>query len=249
MKYMGSKSRIARDILPIMLSKRKLGQFWVEPFVGGANIIDKVDGNRIGSDLNQHVISALKLIVDGKTPANNSEYTEADYKNHADIFRTGGTPENANLASYAMIAFSFGAKWIGGWSRGKRSDGSPRDYVEEQHKASEKQKSLIAGVDFRSVAYNELIIPPESIIYCDPPYQGTTRYRDKFDNAAFWQWCREKVSDGHTVFVSEYTSPDDFVCIWSKDLGVSVARNGSHKIATERLFVHESQHKPVATAE
>lgn len=246
MKYMGSKGRIAKDILPIMLKHRKSDQFWVEPFVGGANIIDKVDGNRIGSDLNQHVISALKLIVDGKTPRNDSEYTEAHYKKHAEIFRSGGIPEDVNLSSYAMIAFSFGAKWIGGWSRGKRADGTPRDYVEEQHKASEKQRSFIAGVDFRSGGYQDLIIPPESIIYCDPPYQGTTQYRDKFDHDSFWQWCREKVLEGHSVFVSEYNAPDDFVCVWSKDLGVSVAKNGAHKMATEKLFVHESQYNIIA---
>jgi DNA adenine methylase len=41
MKYMGSKNRIAKYILPIMLKER--GQrIWVEPFVGGANMIDKV---------------------------------------------------------------------------------------------------------------------------------------------------------------------------------------------------------------
>lgn len=35
MVYMGSKRRIAKYILPIMLSYRKEGQTWVEPFVGG----------------------------------------------------------------------------------------------------------------------------------------------------------------------------------------------------------------------
>jgi len=37
MKYMGSKTRIAKYILPIMLKERKEGQVWVEPFVGGGN--------------------------------------------------------------------------------------------------------------------------------------------------------------------------------------------------------------------
>ena len=35
MKYQGSKRRIAKDILPIILRDRKNGQFYVEPFVGG----------------------------------------------------------------------------------------------------------------------------------------------------------------------------------------------------------------------
>ena len=58
MKYMGSKNRIAKEILPIMLKER--GQrTWVEPFVGGANMIDKVQGERIGADLNEYVIAYL----------------------------------------------------------------------------------------------------------------------------------------------------------------------------------------------
>lgn len=51
MKYMGSKNRIAKYILPIILKDRKECQWYVEPFVGGCNTIDKVVGNRIGSDI------------------------------------------------------------------------------------------------------------------------------------------------------------------------------------------------------
>ena len=68
MKYMGSKARIAKHILPIMLAEcEKHGiTTWVEPFVGGANMIDKVPDTfeRIGYDLNNHVIHALIDIRD-----------------------------------------------------------------------------------------------------------------------------------------------------------------------------------------
>ena len=42
MKYMGSKNRIAKHLLPIMLSEcEKHGiTKWVEPFVGGCGMID-----------------------------------------------------------------------------------------------------------------------------------------------------------------------------------------------------------------
>ena len=62
MKYQGSKNRIAKHILPIMLEHRG-DRPWVEPFVGGANMIDKVTGARIGYDLNQDAIDALILIL------------------------------------------------------------------------------------------------------------------------------------------------------------------------------------------
>jgi len=78
---MGSKSRIAKHIIPIMLSNRKQNQTWVEPFVGGGNMIDKITGPRIGADANINAINALKIIRDraADLPKNNSEFTEADY--------------------------------------------------------------------------------------------------------------------------------------------------------------------------
>ncbi len=64
MKYMGSKARIAKHILPIMLAEcEKHGiTTWVEPFVGGSNMIDKVPDSfeRIGYDNNKYLIEMYK---------------------------------------------------------------------------------------------------------------------------------------------------------------------------------------------
>ena len=62
MKYMGSKWRIAKHILPIILEGRKDGQYYVEPFCGGCNIIDKVPGNRIANDGNPYLIALCVLL-------------------------------------------------------------------------------------------------------------------------------------------------------------------------------------------
>ena len=127
---MGSKNRIAKHILPIMLKDRKEGQYWVEPFVGGANMIDKVTGNRVGADFNEAVTKALRFIRDCSTPKSNAEYNSDDYKAAANKARCGA--DLSPLDSYALIAFSFGAKWIGGWCRGKNSKGEQRDYVNDR---------------------------------------------------------------------------------------------------------------------
>lgn len=235
---MGSKARIAKYLLPIILKDRKEGQWYVEPFVGGANMIDKVCGNRIGADSNKAVIDALIFIRDYVTPKNNDEYSESDYIKDSAMARLGGDIDG--LASYALIAFSFGAKWVGGWSRGKNSKGENRDYVTEQHKASEKQRPLLKYVNLVNSTYGDLGIPPESIIYCDPPYAGTTKYKDDFNHDEFWQWCREKCAEGHQVFISEYNAPDDFVCIWSKEIQSGLNTNTTKK-GVERLFIHKSQ--------
>ena len=79
MKYMGSKNRIAKHLIPLMVAEADKYNItaWVEPFVGGANLIDKVPNSfkRIGYDINEHVIMALVDIRDNvnKLPESVSE--------------------------------------------------------------------------------------------------------------------------------------------------------------------------------
>jgi DNA adenine methylase len=91
------------------------------------------------------------------------------------------------------------------------------------------------------LSYNEVQLPPNSLIYLDPPYKGVTGYRVKFDHEQFWNYVRFLVSQGHTVFVSEYSAPDDFVSVFSVVLKKGIANKRTLKDATEKLFVHESQ--------
>lgn len=69
MKYMGSKSRIAKYIVPILqecIDSNNVTTY-IEPFVGGANIIDKIRcQERIGSDINPYLIALLKRVQEGK---------------------------------------------------------------------------------------------------------------------------------------------------------------------------------------
>jgi site-specific DNA-adenine methylase len=62
MKYVGSKSKIKNEILPIILKDIKKGQTYIEPFVGGCNIIDGIDSSirRCGSDFNPFLIAMWK---------------------------------------------------------------------------------------------------------------------------------------------------------------------------------------------
>jgi len=64
MIYLGSKARYAAEIIAIATAGRKHGTTWVEPFVGGGNIICRVppeQGPRIGSDVNWRCTSALSV--------------------------------------------------------------------------------------------------------------------------------------------------------------------------------------------
>lgn len=223
MKYMGSKSRLSKFILPIMLEHRYDGQWWVEPFVGGGNVIDKVTGNRLGTDINPMVIQALISIRDhiDELPRNNMEFTEADYK---DV-------RNHRHAGYLGHVCSFSGKWLGGWARGRSAD-----YVKEAYNSARKQSPLLQGVKLFVSDYSTLQIPDNSIIYCDPPYQSTTGYKTKFDHMAFFNWCRYQSSQGHTVYLSEYEAPSDFTCVYAKPIQSYIRRSTSNT-SIEKLFL------------
>lgn len=230
MKYMGSKARIAKHILPIILADREDGQWYVEPFVGGANLIDKVTGDRIGADVNNYLIAALKLIRDQlcELPKNMDEFEERDYQRVKHQ-----KPIDAGLHGYCGFALSYAGKWWGGWCR----DGAnKRDYVAEAYRNAVKQSPKLQGVKFVCSSYYDLEMPGNSIIYCDPPYGRTTGYRDKFNHACFWSWCRTKHAEGHKVFISEYDAPDDFECVWSMEINSSLTKNTGGKKGVEKLF-------------
>lgn len=232
MKYMGSKNRIAKYILPIMLSERKSEQWWVEPFVGGANIIDKVGGLRIGADVNPYLIDALVAIRDcvELLPKNNIEFSETDYRQLKEN-------DDYKYKGFAGFAYSYGGKWLGGWRRDKARK---RDYVKEAYCNAKKQSPFLKGVKLINESYLNLVIPENSLIYCDPPYEGTTGYKHNFEHDIFWEWCRNKSHEGHTVFVSEYNAPNDFECLWQKSLVSSLTKNTGSKIGIEKLFKYKN---------
>lgn len=232
MKYMGSKNRFAKELLPIILKDRTNGQYYVEPFAGGMNLIDKVDGNRIANDIHTELIEMWKaLVYDLWQPPIN--VSEEDYKNA----KNNKTKISKALNGY--IGFnSYGGKWYAGYRRDKQGK---RDYWREHYNNIMKQVLKLKDVKFTNCSFTDLDIPKNSIIYCDPPYEGTTKYNNKFDHILFWDWVRTKSKQGNKVYVSEYNAPNDFVCVWQKDAKSTFSANGvvgGTKKSTERLFIY-----------
>jgi DNA adenine methylase len=235
MKYMGSKNRIAKYILPIILKDRKEGQCYVEAMVGGANLIDKVDGWRIGCDYNDHLISALTLVRDNPEilPIDSTEYTKEMREIAIEC------DSNSPVDHLMYFACSFGARYKASWAVGHQTE----DFVRAARSNAMKQTGKIKGVEFICSSYMDLEIPEDSVIYCDPPYKGTAGYKSKFDHDVFFEWCRDKRKEGHQVFISEYNAPDDFVCVWSGEIKSNLTKQGKQKTAVEKLFIHKSQLK------
>ena len=237
MKYMGSKNRIAKHILPIILKNRKENQYYVEPFVGGANMIDKVDGNRIGADKNEFLIEMWKGLQENRERPHRIE--KELYSKARDFF---------NKKDYTIFD-KFMIGWIGwmGSYNGRFFDGGysghqvgKRDYITEQIKNIEAQINNIKEVEFIVSDYQGLKIPNNSIIYCDIPYKDTKQYLTSkdFNHNEFWEWCRGKSKEGHQVFISEYNAPEDFECIWEMEVTNAMNTTKTYR-PIEKLFKYK----------
>lgn len=247
MKYMGSKARFVKYILPIILQNRKQGQYYVEPFAGGMNVICHVGGNRIANDNNKYLIAmwkGLQLGIDYPKDIDKELYDVA-----RDVFNGRDKSWNSlmnfadDIVGWIGFMGSANGRFFEGGYSGKSNTkiGTVRDYIKESIDNVLHQVDLIQGVDFRDGDYRDLEIPNESIIYCDIPYKNTKQYSTSkiFDHSTFWGWCREKANAGHTIYISEYEAPEDFTCVLSMNAKSSLSANhigGGNKTSTEKLF-------------
>jgi DNA adenine methylase len=238
MKYMGSKARHANEILTVIqehLGYPNTYDIWVEPFVGGANMICEVKGakRRIGNDQNQYVIRMFQALQKGWIPPDEiSEERYQQLKRNSKNF----IEDEAAIRGFVGVGCSYSGKWFGGYARGNDNKGNPRNYCLESRNNVLNQVPKIANVEFFGGDYKSFPIPEHSIIYCDPPYQDTTKYNTDFNHKEFWEWCNEQINKGHKVFVSEYNAPDDWECIWSKQVNNSLTKETGSKKGIEKLF-------------
>lgn len=221
MKYMGSKNRIAKYILPIMLHGRADGQCFVEPFCGGCNSLDKVQNPRWGNDSNKYLIALLTEMQIQK-PFSPPHIGEEEYKQ----IQKNKDKYPDWIVGYVGFNLSFAAKFFGGY---RRDRAGIRNYE------NESQQNLLDGVEFTCGDYRNMAIPDGSIVYCDPPYRNTTAYKDKFDHEAFYEWVRE-LAKRNTVFVSEYAMPDWAEVVWEKQVSSNLDVNSIGKKEIEKLF-------------
>lgn len=223
MVYMGSKARIAKYIVPIIQSYVK--DVYVEPFVGGANVIDKIHcPMRIGYDSNKYLIALLnnkEKVTSLPDRMSREEYCKVRANKDAyDYWYVGAV---GFLASYN------GRFFTGGYGA---EEGTRNRFAEHKRNFLEQDTS---GIRFVCTDYRDAEIPSGSTVYCDPPYAGVQKYSEKFDSAAFWEWA-SKLAKRCTVLVSEKQCPlDNVALLWQGELGHRV-NNGRVVHVTENLW-------------
>lgn len=240
MKYMGSKSRIAKYIVPILqklIDDNNISTY-IEPFCGGCNVIDKIIcKNKIASDINPYLIELLKHRDEVKnlpnfvTKEHYSEVREA-YNNRTDKFPEWYIGAIGFLASYNGRFFDGGYAGIVTTKEGKT-----RNYYDEARRNFIEQLPLLKNICFELGSYDDFYTAGfNNLIYCDIPYKNTKQYgySKNFDHNRFWQWVRD-ISKDNIVIVSEQEAPEDFECIWEQPIKRTIDNNKRVNVV-EKLF-------------
>ena len=237
MQYIGSKNRISKELAPIIQSYiTEDTEAYIEPFVGGANMIDKIKHpNKIGSDAHKELVALLKYTRDNSKLLPTTIYEE-------EYIRVKNNKEDYEDWHVGLVGFcaSFGAKYFGGYARNKKGDTSgaaPACAIRNL----KKQAPNLQGIKFEHKSF--LDYDPEEykncVFYLDPPYRNTLSYSTgKFPYEEFYKWAIE-LAKNNTVLISEYQMPEDnFECIWSKEVKVAISGQGDikNKKRVEKLF-------------
>lgn len=233
MRYVGGKGRVARAIVDV-IEARHPGGVAVEPFMGGGAVTAELARRYdivAASDAHEDLALMWRAVVAGWKPP--EWVTEADYA----ALRNA---EPSAMRGFVGFGGSFGGKWFGGYARGgERADKTPRNHQAESARAVNRiGDSLRAGrVSVVHADYQDAPIIPDSVIYCDPPYASTQGYATgAFDSIEFWAWA-EIASDVADVYVSEYSAPSWWKCIWSAEKRQSVTLpSQGREVRVEKLF-------------
>ena len=242
MRYMGGKSRISKQIAEILNSAIDKNTPFVSLFCGSCAIESKVQADvKILNDKHPYLIAMWQALQNGWMPP--------DVVTKEEYYRVkANMDENPALAGFVGFGCSFGGVWFSSYAHNKRGDdycgqakrGVMKAYCGKAKNTTTKDTTGLKNAVFVCSDYRDVVIPNDAVVYCDPPYAGTTGYSTgDFDNAAFWDYMRQ-LSKRCDVYISEESAPDDFECIWSKEKIRTLAKNDNVGcVKVEKLFKYK----------
>ncbi len=236
---------MAKYIVPIIqeyIDENNIDTY-VEPMVGGANIIDKVHcEHKIGSNSNDELITLLKYVQSDNDLSIAPE--ECTFEHYKDVRENRKNKTEKYSKEYtALIGYcaSFGGRYYSG-GFGRDSKGGRSIYT-ERLKNLKVQAPALDGIDFRCCDYKTYADYKDCLFYIDPPYKGTKQYDgQKIDYDEFYNFIIQ-LSKNNIVLVSEYQMPEEnFECIWAKQRSVlQKSDRVVGDVAFEKLFIYNGE--------
>jgi len=231
MQYLGGKARAGLWVAKALLADTPRRSTYLEPFVGAGWVLWRVAPGfrRVeAGDYHQDLCLLWDAILNGWEPP--QEVTRAEYTQLRDA-------EPSALRAFAGFGLSFGGKWFGGYASNDRGD----DYCRAARRGLLRKATGMVGVKVEHRDYRSWSPGSDHLVYCDPPYQGTTQYRggnvDGFDHDEFWDVMTRWSTSGAQVYVSEYTAPTNLAeVVWEQPVKGSLERRSNNRTVIERLY-------------
>ena len=224
MMYQGSKSRLAKYIVPIINSYTE-NKVFIDACCGGCNIIAnpkyKITAEKkIAYDNNKYLIALLnKFKTDKPDFINVSEQEYNNVKNNKDNYDDW-------YVGYVGFLSSFGAGFFNGYARD-----NTRNRTLGAYKGICKQN--FTDITIKQQDLFDLNVK-DTLIYIDQPYKNTKKYKVEFDYDKFWDKAKE-LAENNIVLVSEQTVPDDVEILMTKEIKMTMNAKGNYKTRTEYL--------------
>jgi len=232
MHYFGGKAKIAIPLSEFLNNQLTSKQPFVDLFCGSCNVVSKINSDRVrvANDLHYELISMWQAVQDGSfQPYRISTEDYTKIKNNR-----GNYP--AWLLGFVGFGLSFSGKYFGGYARNSRGD----DYFKNCTNSINKKAANISDVLFSSGSYKDCAVPDKSLLYCDIPYKGTTKYSTgSFDHNEFYVWAESMQRSGHTVLVSEYKHnlPDGWHIVWEHNSKKDIRNAAGEQEATVEILM------------
>ena len=237
MKYIRSKRRLKSSIIPILQKAidDTHAAVYLEPFGGGANVIDDIRcEHRLYYDSHPYLVAMWKHIQE-TTEDIPLTISKEEY------YAVKDSPQDYPDWYIGLVGFcgSFGAGWWNGFANpyhDSKNYDKIRDFSNESIRNILKQAPKLKDVVFTCSDFLDIEIPKGAVVYCDPPYLGTRKYKNElnFPYDEYYDWCRN-VSKKAKIFMSEAWMPDDFKIIWEKELRQQLDKS-NRKYRPERLY-------------
>jgi DNA adenine methylase len=250
MSYVGGKSRGFQHIISILNDPKYDDMEYYEPFCGYCHITRRVINKKsiTINDYNGLLVCLLNGIKQ------NLPYPQITRERYYQLKNQHYTINWER--AIAGFCYSYNGKLWGGYVLDNSNTPSYKKtqklmvYHKQRQNYYEKlkQNKSFMNSSLKSKSYEEFN-PIGALIYCDPPYRNTTSYHKKsvgdFDHDKFWDWVR-KLSQNNIVYVSEYTAPNDFICVAEQPKKSTLSGKRISKI--EKLFQYDSGCKKQQTS-